>query len=320
MAKKIRIKNDRLSALSAELIRIIGTGNYPLVQEFILKHKRVECIINMHSYEKGTAMLNATRFLRVKIVHLLLQHGAEVNVRNKNGYTPLLYAAWHGKEKLLIMLLKHGADITAKAKTSYGADITAKAKTSYDAFDFAEKFNHNHILNILNTVKTYGVSVLPDIDVSNEPSYDIRQLSLVENVRVREETKKAVWENDLETVEKNLSLYEGLADYQGDPLWGPLILLAAQRGFVPMTSLLIDMGEYMNGYHHGCFYAFSPFSVALKNNHFDVCTLLITRGVITIEKEMDLIKMLKGEQSEAGQKLRGALIAREVMRALSGRH
>ena len=287
-----------------KLIRIVREGNYPQVVKFSQQHKDIKQIINTPTRDSERALEVAVRFSRVRITHFLLELGADPNATNSAGYTPLILAVWGRKMKLVIMLLKYGADITLK--TNKGADV----------FRFAKEGASKDILHSLMIAKEYGVNTLPHIDVSNEPLYDIRNLTLEENKAIRNETKEAVLRNDISTVRRKLSLYQGLANYQGDPLWCPLILVAAEAGLTAMVSLLIDMGEDMHA-PYGCFIALSPFSRALKSGHFDVCTLLIERGVKTIENEKDLIQMLKTKKSPQAQKLRGTIIARRVARKLA---
>ena len=49
-------------------------------------------------------------------VNQLIHAGANVNARNKNGWTPLMIAAWKNPSpKILTALLSHGADVHAKS-------------------------------------------------------------------------------------------------------------------------------------------------------------------------------------------------------------
>lgn len=50
------------------------------------------------------------------ITEMLVAHGADVNVRQAAGWTPLHQAAIHGQVNLAKLLLDHGADVNAKAE------------------------------------------------------------------------------------------------------------------------------------------------------------------------------------------------------------
>ena len=70
---------------------------------------------NARNYFYQTAPLHdAAAFGRTRIVELLLDKGADVNVRNEGGETPLHYAARHGHTKVVEILLEHGANVSEK--------------------------------------------------------------------------------------------------------------------------------------------------------------------------------------------------------------
>ena len=53
------------------------------------------------------------------VVRLLLEHGADINVQNASGRTPLHWASSNGALEVVRVLLEHGADVEVKSK--YGA-------------------------------------------------------------------------------------------------------------------------------------------------------------------------------------------------------
>jgi ankyrin repeat protein len=54
---------------------------------------------------------------------ILLEHGANPNLRNKTGSTPLDDAALSGNKDLIEMLLAHGADLSAQDPESKSAPL-----------------------------------------------------------------------------------------------------------------------------------------------------------------------------------------------------
>lgn len=45
-----------------------------------------------------------------EVINEFLKHGFPVDVRNKDGYTPLMMATYYGHQSIVTTLLKHGAD------------------------------------------------------------------------------------------------------------------------------------------------------------------------------------------------------------------
>jgi ankyrin repeat protein len=45
-----------------------------------------------------------------KVVEFLITKGADVNAKDRGGYTPLFYAVWHNREETAKLLLDKGAD------------------------------------------------------------------------------------------------------------------------------------------------------------------------------------------------------------------
>jgi len=77
---------------------------------------------------KAAPIHSATTGGHCKIVEILLQHGADPNIREQGGYSSLHIAAQNGDEKMIRVLLFGGADIHLKSddgKTSLDLAIEA---------------------------------------------------------------------------------------------------------------------------------------------------------------------------------------------------
>ncbi|KAH7111518.1 hypothetical protein B0J13DRAFT_461972, partial [Dactylonectria estremocensis] len=76
----------------------------------------------MRTTEYFTDLMVASYFGHSAVVKLLLQHGAEVDSKDKfYGGTPLWWAARNGHEAVVKLLLENGANIEAKSGKDYGA-------------------------------------------------------------------------------------------------------------------------------------------------------------------------------------------------------
>ena len=63
-----------------------------------------------------------------KVTQRLLEKGASVNTQNRTGETALMYAAWHGYSTIVQLLLENRADVTLKNKQGNTALTLAESK------------------------------------------------------------------------------------------------------------------------------------------------------------------------------------------------
>lgn len=68
-----------------------------------------------HNGLKAAPIHSAAAARHIRIVKLLLDHGADANVREQAGYTALHAAAQNGDEEMIRLLLFGGADLTLKS-------------------------------------------------------------------------------------------------------------------------------------------------------------------------------------------------------------
>lgn len=70
--------------------------------------------LNARDNEGDSALMWAVRCGKKEIAQLLLNAGADVNARNDNGYTVLMEVAGLGKEEIARQLINAGADVNAR--------------------------------------------------------------------------------------------------------------------------------------------------------------------------------------------------------------
>jgi ankyrin repeat protein len=81
------------------------------------------------SYPSILAALSTDRPDKFKIIRLLLQHGADINMRGINDYTPLHYAASENDPEAIRLLLNYGADRNARTEIDDWATPIEEALT-----------------------------------------------------------------------------------------------------------------------------------------------------------------------------------------------
>lgn len=81
------------------------------------------------------ALLAAAAANHTKCIRVLLDAGADINVRNTKGSTPLMAAAFHGKLEALRQLLDAGADRHLRNKDNTNAEGFAKVRGSMEAVE-----------------------------------------------------------------------------------------------------------------------------------------------------------------------------------------
>lgn len=67
----------------------------------------------------NAALLICTRSNNARIVKLLLDYGANPNIQDENGFSPLMYAAQNTNEQLVVSLINNGATVTLTNKYGY---------------------------------------------------------------------------------------------------------------------------------------------------------------------------------------------------------
>ena len=77
--------------------------------------------VNMKTDNGYTALIEASENGHIEIVKLLLDKGADVNAKDNGGNTPLILASMCGRIEVVSMLLENGADVNATTYSGYSA-------------------------------------------------------------------------------------------------------------------------------------------------------------------------------------------------------
>ena len=68
------------------------------------------------SSNSGEELIDAARYGDLETVKLLIENGADIDAKDKDGYTVLMYASNNGNLEIIKYLVENGADINIKDK------------------------------------------------------------------------------------------------------------------------------------------------------------------------------------------------------------
>ncbi len=124
----------------ANFMDAVRRGNKDAVVAFLNKY---EDAANTHDdfFSNGkTALIWAAKYGHKDIVELLLEKGADINAKDRSGWTPLMEVAMSGPFEMLEFLLERGADFDAKSNNGTTALVYAQANGIQAAVDVLEQW------------------------------------------------------------------------------------------------------------------------------------------------------------------------------------
>ncbi len=148
-ACKPRIMGLLVGALLLSISESVTAGDVDALYEAAGAGDRAEVIalldsgvdVNGRSSNGSYALNNAAVENEVEVMRVLLHHGADPNVQNSQGDTPLICATKYagGQAPTVKMLVEAGTDLAAKDHKGNTAMDYAKAKGQQDAIALMEQ-------------------------------------------------------------------------------------------------------------------------------------------------------------------------------------
>jgi ankyrin repeat protein len=126
---------------SIQLIQAAGAGNADRVKSLLATKVNLDL-------DRGAAISNAAAAGHTQIVALLIQAGANVNLRDKLGFTPIASAAYAGYGEIVQLLIAAGADTQAPAGESQSYSALEYAQMGLYQFP-QEHLQHAQIVRVL---------------------------------------------------------------------------------------------------------------------------------------------------------------------------
>ncbi len=227
-----------------------------------------------------TAELNAEFFLAIKqkasisVIRKIIRKGASIHAKNKDGFTPLLWAATFGSTKACKFLIAKGSDIDVKNKWGSSALLQAIAFGNITIGRLLIKKRAD-----VNTTDNSGYT--PLIWASSKGHLEICLLLIEKEADINAQTNagtslmEAISEGHLETFKM---LVEKNADINAKTVHGETALLyATSNGNLEMCEILIERGANVAAVNN---YGATPLNRAAMYNHFHNCRALLNSLLI----------------------------------------
>lgn len=108
--------------------------------------------INIKNNNGNTALMYAVIYDRMEIAKFLCKVGADINIKNKYGDTALVFAACNGHLEIVKFLCKVGADISMKNNNGETALMIATQSGYIKVVKFLEEFQQKSQVRTLRTL------------------------------------------------------------------------------------------------------------------------------------------------------------------------
>src|SRR5678815_1968851 len=115
------------NAATRELWRIADTGETDDLEAVLPRAN-----INARNEHGMTALMRAAYHGRLRLVRVLLEHGADPNVTRNDNFTALSLAAFFGHAEVVDILMQHGAKTDVATRFGTSPQIWAKARSYGD--------------------------------------------------------------------------------------------------------------------------------------------------------------------------------------------
>ena len=96
---------DLLTPKEERFLKAAENGNLKKIKSMLNKEVNIKTLINAVDKENNTALILASKFGYSEIVKILIENGADINIKNNDGKTALDYAE-ENDYKNIIQLLK----------------------------------------------------------------------------------------------------------------------------------------------------------------------------------------------------------------------
>ncbi len=126
-------------------------NNIPAMERAIRQGANVDALIGGQ-----TALQLASKHKKPEAAELLIDEGADVNLRSTKGLTPLHYAALHGSIRVATLLIENGAD------------LNIRTLSGQKAIDLARQRAYRPMIQLLNEASKRPPSLIEETEEDEE--------------------------------------------------------------------------------------------------------------------------------------------------------
>jgi ankyrin repeat protein len=255
------------------LFRAAKEGDLKMVQKLLRRGVNPDDTTGWQNWRTTTALMEASERGYTEIVEALLAAGADVNMKDKHGYTALIYASLGGHTEIVKLFLAiDGIDVNW-----IGTWATALTKAS--------GYGHTDIVKMLlaagadvNLAASDGETAL--IKASENGKADVVEVLLKWGANV--DAIVQPWGRTALMVASALghadvvaALLKGGADVNQATIYGNTALMVASRGRTDIVKVLLAASADVNREDK---YGNTALKFASKKGHTEIVTLLLAAG------------------------------------------
>jgi ankyrin repeat protein len=258
---------DRVDSSRLELVNLndFSQSKYP---------GRNICVRQERQTQKGQSpLLKAAEYGNRRVVKLLLEKGAEIEIKDKHSRTPLSWASEKGNQEVVKLLLEKGANLESK-------DQNGRTSLSWAL----EEGNREVVTLLLDKGANYEFKDIhgrtPLLLASQKGDKEMVKLLLKKGADLESKDNYgqmplllALKKGDKETV--RLLLKKGANFESKDAVGQPLLLWAAKEGKEEMVKLLLEKGANLESKD---IFGQTPLSWAAEKGNEGMMKLLLKKG------------------------------------------
>ena len=232
--------------------------------------------VRVNNMDGNVALIASTTFCNYEIADYLLNHGANVNIRDNYGHTTLMYCSFAtGRAAIAELLLQHGADVNIQNEKGATALMCSCVKGFIDVVKLVLQYDAD-----VNIRDNNGMTALIHSCLIKNADINIVKLLLKRDadVDVQDNCGRTVLIFAL--IRGHLDIAKLLLQHNADPNihdnsgMTPLIF-ATISGHLNMVKLLLQHGADPDAvYDRGM----TALAAAVNHNHIDIVNELLQQG------------------------------------------